>query len=283
MRRTALVALSAFLLALPLPAASAQQGPADPFGGSQGVSDDGTATVTNTATTTSNSGATGGSQGSGGGGAAASGVTYEKVLLQGPCVPDVPGNAPYLYVVYERPSGIAVANGCGDPAPGTPAAPAIDYADLRSTAEIVVASVRPAAPSVGVQPDGRALFNTPVVVFVGTPGGSLSDSAVNPASGRTITVRLSAPTYTWSFGDGTERSGGPGRRYDRGDVPREGSGNPYVSHTYARSGSYTISATATYDVSYEIQGLGTFDLPALPVAGSAPVQVVQSRSELVRD
>lgn len=280
MRRAVAPALAALLVLTCASGASADD--PDPFGDSQGVSGGGTATVTNTAGgTTTTTGSTGGGQGSGGSGPVL-GVTYEKVIFQGPCVPDVPGNDPYLYVVYERPSGIAVANGCGDPPPGTPAAPAIDYADLRSTAMTVVASVTPDAPTVAVQPDGRALVNTPVVVHVGAPGGALTDSAVNPASGRTITVRLSAPTYRWDFGDGTSRSGGPGRRYGGGSVPREGSGNPYVSHTYGRTGAYTVSVTATYDVSYEIQGLGTFDLPDLPVTGRAAVQVVQARSELVR-
>ncbi len=279
MRRTFVLTVAA-LLSLPV-AAHAGSGD-DVFGDSQGVTGDGSATVTNTATTTTTTQGT--SQGTQGGSShGSSGVTYEKVVLQGPCIPDVPGNDPYLYVIYERPSGIVVGGGCGDPPPGTPAAPVIDYVDLQRTAETVVASVAPAAPQVAVQPDGRALVNTAVVVFVGTPGGAISDSAVNPASGRTITVNLSAPSYTWSFGDGTERSGGPGRRYRGGDVAPEGSGSPYVSHTYRRAGGYAVSVTATYDVSYTVEGLGTFDLPDLPVTGSAPVQVVQSRSELVRD
>lgn len=213
---------------------------------------------------------------------------YRTRVLQGPCPPTPLDPTPQLVQRERRlrsggpwePTGPA---GCtGQP---TAPQPVVDLTDIRNTAVTVRAQVSPPRPSLTVQPQAGSLVNQPAVFAVGEPGAPPVDTALNPLSQRTVTVRLSSPTYSWEFGDGVGRAVGSsrGQTYVRGDsVPREGAGDPYVSHTYAAPGEVTVSVTATYAVTYTFSGdPRVFTLPPLQVTESEDLRVRPARSELV--
>jgi hypothetical protein len=270
----ALTALSVVLA----PAPGHAGDPASPAGTQQ--SDEAVASYEGGETIVIPAGTTPGNSGSSRGGGPA--VEYVVVPAFGPCINDQ-GEASDLAGIEMRPPGTFLGTFCiGDV--GTAAAPVIDYAQLQATAVSITARVRPAAPALAVEPDGRALVNQPVVFSVADPGAPPSGSDSSGAF--TIVVTLGQPTYEWDFGSGWE-SGSRGTPYSRGArVPTEGRGNPYVSHTWTRSGGKQISVRATYTASYRVTGPGidqVFPLAPVQSTSSAAVQVVQSRSELVRD
>lgn len=283
---------AALLLAVVLRAGTAHAEEPSPFDGQGGtpVQTPPTAGVDNAASTTQVAGGATTSGGGSGGGAEADSHEYRQRVLPGPC-PVTPLDATPQLVQIERRlrSGgawepVGPAQCTGQAAPAAPA-PVVDLDDIRGTALTVRAQVSPPRPSLTVQPQAGALVNQPAVFSVEDPGTTPSDSALNPLSQRSVTVRLAAPTYTWTFGDGGSRSAGVrrGQPYARGTtVPQEGTGDPYVSHTYSAAADRTVTVTASYAVSYSFSGDGrVFTLPPLEVSTSAALRVREARSELV--
>lgn len=219
---------------------------------------------------------------------------YRTVVLQGPC-PVTPTEPNPQLIAYERrelPNGTTWERVAGGGCTGNPAAPPqppLDLDDIYNTAVTVRAAVRAVQPDLTVQPQGAALVNQPAIFYLSDPGPAPSASATNPLSGRLVTVTLSGPTYNWTFGDGATRPaltsrgqayrpGSPGSR-----VSREGTGDPWISHTYAEPGQRAVTVTATYRASYTYTGntAGPISLEPLTVTDSQQLEVRSSRSELV--
>lgn len=216
---------------------------------------------------------------------------YRTTVLQGPC-PVTPLDATPQLVSYERrllPNGAwePYGGGCTGQEPAA-AEPVLDLGSILTTAVTVRASVPATPPDLAVQPSTGALVNQPAIFSVADPGPPASASAVNPLSGRTVTVSLAPPTYRWTFGDGagTGPTTSRGRAYSAGaTVPQEGGGAPWITHTYRAPGTRTVTVTATYPASYTFTGntQGPLGLDSLVVSDSVVLQVRAARSELVRD
>lgn len=210
------------------------------------------------------------------------GVRYVVIDLPGPCFNDQQ-EVSTLAGIEARPPGELVYTFCrGDLGPQ--AVPQPDFAQIRSTAVSLATSVRPARPRLAVQPRGSALVRQAAVFSVADPGAP--PSATDTSGAFTIRLTLTQPSYEWDFGGGRWEAGGRGQRYAGGVVPQAGRGNPYVTHTWSTAGQHRVSVRAVYAVSYRVTGPGidrTFTLPAIRPTSTAAVQVVQARSELVRE
>ncbi len=174
---------------------------------------------------------------------------------------------------------------CAGEAPPPPAPPQPDPDVARAVAVSLRAEVRAPRPRLLLQPAGGVPVNQPGVLSLGDPGAPPTARDADPlVPGLEIVVELGAPTYAWTWGDGTGGSSGSsrGRPYAPGDVvPAEGRGAPLVTHTWTAPGPLRTTVTAVYPVTWRWNGTGG-TLPAVRATSSADVTVRAARSELVR-
>jgi hypothetical protein len=142
-----------------------------------------------------------------------------------------------------------------------------------------LASFRPIAPTLEMEPDGWML--------VGLPANFIAKTSTHVVSGTLLDypldVRFTPSSYAWSWGDGsTSRSSVPGASWASLGLP-EFSPTP-TSHVYDTKGVYQISVTVSHSVEFSIDSLpwrsisGTLPGPATivaAVAGSAKTVLVE--------
>ncbi|MBI2705927.1 MAG: hypothetical protein HYX32_11660 [Actinobacteria bacterium] len=133
-----------------------------------------------------------------------------------------------------------------------PIPPAVLAQTARQRAE---AQLDPPEPALGVNPPaGRQLVGVPTWLWIEDPWQPVSATAT--VGGVSSTVTASPRDVRWDLGDGTTVvCDGPGAAYDLGRRPGEQSSD--CTHTYIdRStvndpdGTYTVTATVTFDVSW---------------------------------
>jgi hypothetical protein len=156
-----------------------------------------------------------------------------------------------------------------DPAdPTAPVAPVIT-AQMVTAAAVVTAPVNPP----NVEPGTKSFVNIPNNYWAETP---TVDDAVT-LLGTTIPLRWTPVSTTWSFGDGGSEIGN--------GIEGAGVGAPgAVEHAYQRQGSYDITTTTTYDLTFVLPGgaAQTIQLTAPPSpAVTLPVREIQTFTDWV--
>ena len=139
--------------------------------------------------------------------------------------------------------------------------------------------------------DFRALALLPSAIVVGPPGGWLPVNMVNVVYtdatsqvidtallGQPVRVRATPVSFTWEWADGTS----PLTTSDPG-APHP---NHTVSHTYAKTGTYTVTMSTQWSGEYSLDGGATYtpiDGTANTTSTAPPVTVTELRSRLVED
>ncbi|MBG6240086.1 hypothetical protein IWX78_003077 [Mycetocola sp. CAN_C7] len=133
-----------------------------------------------------------------------------------------------------------------------------------------LASFRPVAPTLSMEPDGWMLIGLPANFIARTQTHVVSGSLFSYP----LAVRFTPSSYAWSWGDGTSsRSTVPGATWASLGLP-EFSPTP-TSHVYDDRGVYRISVTVSYTVEFRVASLpwrsiaGTLPGPATIVAALA--------------
>ena len=144
------------------------------------------------------------------------------------------------------------------------------------TTEMVVEAARLTAPTSPphVEPGTVSYVNIPNNYWTESP--TVNDSVT--VVGRTIPLVWTPTGTTWDFGDGASATGDG---IQGADVGSPGA----IEHSYARQGSYDISTTTTYDLSFVLPGQGaqTISLTAPPSPPvTLPVREIQTVVDATR-
>ena len=111
-------------------------------------------------------------------------------------------------------------------------------------------------PLVSPRRPARRTSNRATVSYVNIPNNYWTESpTVNDSVtvvGQTIPLVWTPTGTTWNFGDGASATGDG---VQGADVGAPGA----IEHSYARQGSYDISTTTTYNLSFVLPGQGTAD------------------------
>jgi hypothetical protein len=216
-----------------------------------------------------------GSSGSSGSGSSGTGYTGtgsssggSDTSSAGYTVPNVCGSYQgSTFVPYECPADPAEPD---EAEPGQPAAPP------RVTTEMVTEAARVVAPTSPphVEPGTVSYVNIPNNYW--TESTTVRDSVT--VVGQKIPLVWTPTSTTWNFGDGSTASGDG---VEGADVGSPGA----IEHSYARQGSYQISTTTTYNLTFLIPGQGaqTIALTATPSAPvTLPVREIQTLVDFTR-
>jgi hypothetical protein len=156
-----------------------------------------------------------------------------------------------------------------------PAAPALDLAAVEAQLTAYLRDRALPRPTVKVQPTGRTFTNLPTIFYL--PNPATFTLPVNQPVAATITA---APHYRWNFGDGTSGGDSPGRPYNPSVSPRDDPGY-YVSHLYAKPGTYRVTLTVTWQGTFTVAGAAqAFPIGAVNLAAGAPVVVQEAAGVL---
>ncbi len=170
----------------------------------------------------------------------------------------------------------AVPSPCIQPTPGDPAAPPQAPAPPVITTQMVTDAARVTAPTTPphVEPGNRSYVNIPNNYWTDAPTVQTSVNIL----GRAIALTWTPTGTTWDFGDGATATGN--------GVEGAGLGAPgSIEHAYSTQGSYDITTTTTYNLSFVLPGQGAQTIP-LTSPPSAPVTLpvgeVQTRVSYAR-
>ena len=159
------------------------------------------------------------------------------------------------------------APGCNPPVADEVVTPIIDGAVMVDVFQGLV------APAISfIQPaSGKALVQMPLIVYA----QSTLQTWTPDVLGQAVAVRATPAAYSWDFGDGSDplTTTDPGAPY-----PDE-----TVSHTYTRTGDFTVALTTRYTGEFSLDGGTTWQ--AIPGAATVTtpgvaVRVVEARSQL---
>lgn len=116
------------------------------------------------------------------------------------------------------------------------------------TAAMVWEQVRRLLPkaAIGLAPRTTTLVNLQTIMWI--DAARQQNLAPLTIFGKRVSVHITLTTVRWDFGDDqTDDADGPGKPYDKTNDPcRTKQCSHYYGHTYARTGSMTITATAGY-------------------------------------
>ena len=142
-----------------------------------------------------------------------------------------------------------------------------------------LASFRPLAPTLAMEPDGWMLIGLPANFMVRTQTHTVSGTLFSYP----LDVRFTPSSYSWAWGDGsTSRTSVPGASWAALGLP-EFSPTP-TSHIFDAKGVYRISVTVSYRVEFSVDSLpwrsisGTLPGPAAitaALAGDAKTVLVE--------
>ncbi len=185
----------------------------------------------------------------------------ENFAVPAPCI-----QPPCTAIHPVTKSPVAVA--CDEPN-ATPAPPVI-------TTEMVVDAAKVTAPTnpPHVEPGTVSYVNIPNNYWTDT--NTVTD-AVN-ILGQTIPLTWTPTGTTWNFGDGGTASGD--------GVEGAPMGAPEaIEHAYARQGSYDITTTTTYNLSFVLPGQGAQTIPLTSPPSPAvtlPIREIQTLVSFIR-
>ena len=156
------------------------------------------------------------------------------------------------------------------PEPGQPPAPP------QVTTEMVTEAARVVAPTSPphVEPGTVSYVNIPNNYWTESP--TVNDSVT--VLGQVIPLVWTPTSTTWDFGDGSSATGDG---VEGADLGAPGA----IEHSYARQGSYEISTTTTYNLTFLLPGQGaqTIPLTATPSAPvTLPVREIQTLVDFTR-
>ena len=157
-----------------------------------------------------------------------------------------------------------------EPEPGRPPA------RPQVTTEMVVEAARVTAPAnpPHVEPGTVSYVNIPNNSWTESP--TVRDSVT--VVGQTVPLVWTPTGTSWDFGDG---AGATGDGVEGADVGAPGA----IEHSYARQGSYDISTSTTYNLSFVVPGQGaqTISLTAPPSPPvTLPVREIQTLVDFTR-
>jgi hypothetical protein len=177
-------------------------------------------------------------------------------------------------------------DGPGSPGGGAPPPP-VNVGGCNAGAACVIdditvsdlASFRPAAPTLEMEPDGWMLIGLPANFMVRTGTHVVSGTLLEYP----LDVRFTPAGYAWTWGDGTRsRSSVPGASWASLGLPEFSP--TATSHVFETKGVYRISVTVSYSVEFRLDSLpwrsisGTLPGPATvigAVAGDAKTVLVE--------
>ena len=252
-------------------------------------------TITNTHTTTSSSPGSSESSGSGSpssGGSTSGGTPSSSTSLfpglgptsgpgTGSCDPALyPGGysstfavpAPCIQPATCGPDGIGTLHpedGLCPDGPEAPAAPVITTQMVTEAAKVTA----PVSPP-HVEPGNRSYVNIPNNYWTDSPAVNTSITLL----GQKIPLRWTPISTSWSFGDGGGATGNGVKGAEVGAADA-------LEHSYTRQGTYDISTTTNYNLTFVLPGGGTQTVqlvspPSPPV--TLPVSEIQTRVDYVR-
>jgi hypothetical protein len=137
--------------------------------------------------------------------------------------------------------------------------------------------------AIGLAPQHATLVNIETVMWVDATSPNALPAVTILGRGVRITIRLAH--VNWDFGDGDHLASiGPGKRYDERRHPCDTKLCPdYFGHVYIRTGTMSISATASWTATFTVDGGQPVAIPGTvtgPTAGAA-IHVKQARGVLV--
>ena len=233
----------------------------------------GTQTTTHTTPGTSSSTGSSGSTGSSSPISSSTGSTADVPLGTltggGACDPATYGPGGYA-------PGWPVPAPCKQPTPGTPAKPGKPAAPPQVTTQMVTDAAQVVAPTSTphVEPGTRSYVNIPNNYWTEAPTVRTSVTVL----GQAIALTWTPTGTTWDFGDGSTATG---TGIEGAALGQAGS----IEHAYLRQGSYDITTSTTYDLSFVLPGQGTQTIPltsppSAPV--TLPVSEIQTRVSYAR-
>jgi hypothetical protein len=150
--------------------------------------------------------------------------------------------------------------------PQTEAAPTPDIDGIVYDAAVELIAEK---GTVGVLP-GRALTGLPTYFSL-----DIDDTRERDVSEEGIDLHLEASvvSYRWDFGDGTTMRGGKGTADSQ---------DSEIAHTYTRTGDYTPSVTATWEVTFTANGETAVAPGEFTTTSTGDVEVTQIRTRLTR-
>jgi hypothetical protein len=213
------------------------------------------------------SGYTGSSSSSGDPASAFPGVT--DPAQQGACNPALYGADGYSYNLA-LPAPCIQPEQTDEPEGEAPPAPP------QVTTEMVTAAARVVAPTSPphVEPGTVSYVNIPNNYWTESP--TVRDSVT--VLGQVIPLVWTPTSTTWDFGDGGSATGDGVKGADVGAADA-------IEHSYARQGSYEISTTTTYNLTFMLPGQGaqTIALTATPSDPvTLPVREIQTLVDFTR-
>lgn len=143
--------------------------------------------------------------------------------------------------------------------PAVPATPTVVLADI--------ANFIPQAPALRSEPAGWGIIGLPINFIATEPTHDVPGRLL----GMSATVRFSPTSFAWSYGDGQSRTTAmAGSTWAALALPTF-SATP-TSHTYAKSGLFTVVVTATLTASYRL-GSGSWQSISGTLTRSASITV----------
>jgi len=139
--------------------------------------------------------------------------------------------------------------------------------------------------AIGLAPRESTLVNIQTIMWVDTAAArTLPTVAI---LGQQVSIRITIDHVAWDFGDGQAgTSDGPGKPYDAdGDPCRAKQCPDYFGHTYATTGSMTVTATVTWRATFRVGGGPATAIPGALAGPSTTAGIVvrEARSVLVPD
>jgi hypothetical protein len=156
--------------------------------------------------------------------------------------------------------------------------PQVSVADVRARA---VRLVPPAA--LGVAPKAATLVNIQTLLWVAAP--NTRTLAPITILGHRVVITLELDHVDYTFGDGaTDTQPDPGKPYDDANDPCNTKLCPdYYGHIYTVTGKKTVTATASWNASFTVDGGGAVTIPGTVAGPTANLSMLvrQARAVLV--
>ncbi len=160
-----------------------------------------------------------------------------------------------------------------------PTAPAAAPPDPELLARDAVAAMQLQAVRVGIAPEARAgsvgLVGMPNWMWVSTPDAQTFGPITRTASagGWVVSATAKVASVSWDMGDGRlVTCTGPGTPYDAAFGT---SSSPDCGHTYTRQGTYTVTATSHWVVTWS--GIGQAGTISLDLTQAADVTIGEAQ------
>lgn len=155
------------------------------------------------------------------------------------------------------------------------------------TAAVVWEQVRRLLPkaAIGLAPRTTTLVNLQTIMWVDAQ--PQQDLPTVTIFGEPVSIHIGLTKVSWDFGDGdTDAPASPGKPYDNVHDPcAKKTCSDYYGHAYVRTGSMTITATASYHATFQVAGGPVVDIPGDIDGPTAAANIVvhEARAVLVPD